>query len=109
MNVLSEEPQGGQKKLVEFARTLPMSTYVGISFKGLSRNMLTILIQIVAFIIGDLEYIETTAFRIPIRVYTTPGLASTGQFALDLAAKTLKFYEESFGFPFPLPKLDMVA
>ena len=65
--------------------------------------------QIVAFVIGDLEYIETTSFRIPIRVYTTSGLASSGQFALELAAKTLKFYEESFDSLFPLPKMDMVA
>lgn len=60
-------------------------------------------------VIGDLEYIESTSFRIPIRVYTTPSLSKGGQFALELAARTLKFYEEAFDSPFPLPKMDMVA
>ena len=65
--------------------------------------------KIVAMAIGDLEYIETTSFRIPVRIYTTPGLSANGHFALDLAARTLKFYEEAFDSPFPLPKMDMVA
>jgi aminopeptidase 2 len=65
--------------------------------------------QLAAFVMGDLEYVETTNFRIPVRVYTTPGLAASGRFALELAAKTLKFYEDSFDSPFPLPKMDMVA
>jgi aminopeptidase 2 len=60
-------------------------------------------------VIGDLEYIESTNFRIPIRVYTTPGRSTGGQFAVELAARTLKFYEEAFDCPFPLPKMDMVA
>lgn len=32
-----------------------------------------------------------------------------GQFSLDLAAKTLDFFGEQFGSPYPLPKMDMVA
>lgn len=73
-----------------------------------SNRVLTALHPDRCFVIGDLEYIETTSFRIPIHVYTTPGVASSGQFALELAAKTLKFYEESFDSLFPLPKMDMI-
>lgn len=62
-----------------------------------------------AFIVGDLRYIETKAFRVPVRVYATPGNEQHGHFSLELAAKTLKFYEETFDSPFPLPKMDMVA
>ncbi|EPS37099.1 hypothetical protein H072_9309 [Dactylellina haptotyla CBS 200.50] len=64
---------------------------------------------LVAFIVGDLRYIETNEFRIPVRVYATPGSEHLGKFSLDLAARTLKFYEETFESPYPLPKMDMVA
>ncbi|KAK6530013.1 Aminopeptidase 2 mitochondrial, variant 2 [Orbilia ellipsospora] len=79
------------KALHKFANSPLMSTYL------------------VAFIVGDLRYIETNDFRIPVRVYATPGSEHLGKFSLDLAAKTLKFYEETFDCPYPLPKMDMVA
>jgi len=82
---------GNGKKKVTFATSPPMSTYL------------------VAFIIGDLKYIETNDFRVPVRVYATAGSEHLGKFSLDLAAKTLKFYEETFDSKFPLPKMDMVA
>lgn len=66
-------------------------------------------VQLVAMVIGDLEYIESNSFRIPIRVYSTPGRSADGKFAVELAAKTLQFYEEAFDSPFPLPKIDFVA
>jgi aminopeptidase 2 len=60
-------------------------------------------------VIGDLEYIESTEFRIPVRVYTTPGRSAGGDIALKLANRTLQFYEDVFDAPFPLPKMDLVA
>lgn len=65
--------------------------------------------KLLAFIVGDLRYIESNAFRLPVRVYATPGNEKHGHFSLELAAKTLKFYEETFDSKFPLPKMDMVA
>ncbi|GLA25030.1 aminopeptidase 2 mitochondrial [Aspergillus niger] len=57
-----------------------------------------------------LNYIETKAFRVPIRVYATPDQdIEHGRFSLDLAARTLAFYEKAFDNEFPLPKMDMVA
>ncbi|QDS67523.1 hypothetical protein FKW77_002279 [Venturia effusa] len=83
---------GGKKKAVTFRETPLMSTYL------------------LAFIVGELKMIETDAFRIPVRVFATPDKdISTGKFSLDLAAKTLEFYEKTFASPFPLPKMDMVA
>ncbi|KAF3082306.1 Aminopeptidase 2 mitochondrial [Orbilia oligospora] len=65
---------------------------------------------LVAFIVGDLHYIETNEFRLPVRVYaTSEESAKLGKFSLDLAAKTLDFYEKTFDSPYPLPKMDMVA
>nr|AJD23199.1 aminopeptidase 2 [Onygena corvina] len=80
------------RKAVKFAKSPLMSTYL------------------VAFIVGHLNYIETNAFRVPIRVYATPDQnIEHGRFALDLAAKTLAFYEKAFDNEYPLPKMDMIA
>ena len=82
----------GAKKAVTFNRTPLMSTYL------------------LAFIVGELKHIETTAFRVPIRVYATPdNNIEHGRFSLDLAARTLDFYEKTFDSKFPLPKMDMIA
>ncbi|OJJ62910.1 hypothetical protein ASPSYDRAFT_86560 [Aspergillus sydowii CBS 593.65] len=92
MDVASEEDIDGGKKIVKFNESPVMSTYL------------------VAFIVGHLKYIETKDFRVPIRVYATPDQdIEHGRFSLNLAAKTLAFYEKAFDNEFPLPKMDMVA
>ncbi|KAJ5128911.1 hypothetical protein N7448_002620 [Penicillium atrosanguineum] len=93
MDVESEtDVQGGAKKAVKFGTSPDMSTYL------------------VAFIVGHLNYIETKNFRVPIRVYATPDQdIEHGRFSLELAARTLAFYEKAFDNEFPLPKMDMVA
>jgi len=97
MDVASEseiksEVTGTTKKVVKFNPTPLMSTYL------------------CAFIVGELDYIETNAFRVPIRVYAPASSdIEHGRFSLDLAARTLKYYEQQFGHDFPLPKMDMVA
>ncbi|EDO17701.1 hypothetical protein Kpol_1033p4 [Vanderwaltozyma polyspora DSM 70294] len=90
MDVKSEIEQDG-KKITKFNTTPNMSTYL------------------VAFIIAELKYVENKDFRIPVRVYATPGNEKDGQFAADLTAKTLAFFEKSFGIQYPLPKMDNVA
>lgn len=83
---------GSTKKAVKFNASPLMSTYL------------------VAFVIGELNYIETNDFRVPIRVYAPPGQnIEHGRFSLDLAARTLAFYEKLFGIDFPLPKMDQIA
>ncbi|CAB4254943.1 metallo-aminopeptidase [Maudiozyma barnettii] len=79
------------KKITHFNTSPKMSTYL------------------VAFIVAELKYVENNDFRIPIRVYATPGNEKDGQFAADLTAKTLAFFETSFGIKYPLPKMDNVA
>lgn len=92
MDVASETEVESGKKAVKFNKSPLMSTYL------------------VAFIVGELNYIETTEFRIPVRVYAPPGQdIEHGRFSLNLAAKTLAFYEKVFGLEFPLPKMDQVA
>lgn len=97
MDVASESDyeskmSGSTKKAVKFNRSPKMSTYL------------------VAFIVGELNYIETTKYRVPVRVFAPPGIdINHGNFSLDLAGRTLEFYEDTFGSQYPLPKLDMVA
>ncbi|OWB68833.1 hypothetical protein B5S30_g4223 [[Candida] boidinii] len=92
MDVKEEVELGDDRKKVSFNTTPKMSTYL------------------VAFIVGDLKYIEADYnYRIPVRVYTTPGLETQGRFSVELAAKTLEFFENKFDIDYPLPKMDMVA
>ena len=97
MDVASEKEvhsnvTGGTRKAVTFNKTPLMSTYL------------------LAFIIGELNCIETNNFRLPVRVYSPPSSnIEHGRFSLELAAKTLAFYEKTFDSKYPLPKMDMVA
>jgi aminopeptidase 2 len=88
MDVASETEISGTKKAVKFNKSPNMSTYL------------------VAFIVGELNYIETDKFRLPIRVYAPPNQdIEHGRFSLELAARTLEFYEKTFDSKFPLPKM----
>ncbi|TAQ86522.1 hypothetical protein B7494_g5130 [Chlorociboria aeruginascens] len=97
MDVASEsevhsEISKSTKKAVKFNKSPVMSTYL------------------LAFIVGELTYIETDKFRLPVRVYAPPNQdIEHGRFSLELAARTLEFYEKTFDSKFPLPKMDMVA
>ena len=83
---------GTKRKAVTFKKTPLMSTYL------------------LAFIIGELKCIETSNFRVPVRVFATPDKdIEHGKFSVELAARTLDFYEKTFDSKFPLPKMDMVA
>lgn len=46
---------------------------------------------------------------IQISVWTRPGLVHTAEYALKIAGKILKHYEQFFGIEYPLPKMDMIA
>lgn len=93
-SVLSDEPFGRdhQLKIVKFDQTPPMSTFL------------------VAFVVGQYDHIETmTESGIPVRVYALGRKKNRGTFALETAAKCLTFFENYFGIPYPLDKIDHVA
>lgn len=86
-----EEHEAGYE-VVKFAATPKMSTYL------------------LAFIIGDFEYLEGKTKRgVQVRIFTTPGKKHQATFALDCAIKTLDFFEKYFDINYPLPILDMIA
>lgn len=79
-------------KTVRFAPSPKMSTYL------------------LAFIVGELEFIEAKSKRgVVVRVFTTKGKKQQGRFALDVATRSLDFYEDYFGILYPLPILDLIA
>jgi len=79
-------------EIVKFCPTPKMSTYL------------------LAFIVGDFEYLEKKSNRgVIVRVYTVPGKKHQAKFALDCAVRTLDFYEKYFDIKYPLNTLDMIA
>ena len=50
-----------------------------------------------------------TSHGVLMRCYSTPGLVDRARFALDCGLKCLDLYDDYFGIPFPLPKMDMIA
>src|SRR5437762_2199817 len=80
-----EGPEG--KHVVHFATTPKMSCYL------------------VAFVIGNFEYIEGSADGIPIRVYTSPGKKDLATFALTTAEQSIRYFDKYFGIKYPYGKL----
>ena len=83
---------GGDRRRVRFAKTPVMSTYL------------------LAFVVGDLRSVERRAANgTLIRVWATPGNEKKGEFALDVSTRLLAYFNDYFGVPYPLEKLDHLA
>ncbi|KAJ1956831.1 hypothetical protein EC988_001145, partial [Linderina pennispora] len=87
----------GALKTVYFECTPRMSTYL------------------LAIVAGELDYVEGVAMAGPngapvtCRVYTPPADVDKVKFSLDTAVQVLETLVEMFDYPYPLPKLDLVA
>jgi puromycin-sensitive aminopeptidase len=89
--ILSETVADG-KKVLRFADTIPMSTYL------------------VAFVVGELEATEPVMVgATPLRVWCVPGKKRLAVFGQQIGAFSLKFYEDYYGRPYPGDKLDLLA
>lgn len=65
---------------------------------------------LVAFVVGEYDYIETRSKHgVLIRVYTPIGQSEKGRFALQVASGALDFFTDYFQIPYPLKKLDLIA
>lgn len=90
-NVLSETREGG-KKVLRFAETIAMSTYL------------------VAFVVGELEASEPVAVGATrLRVWSVPGKKHLAPFGREIGAFSLRFFEDYYGLPYPGDKLDLLA
>ncbi|HJT20624.1 MAG TPA: M1 family metallopeptidase [Nitrospira sp.] len=89
--VLSEMIESG-KKVVHFADTIKMSTYL------------------VAFIVGRIEGTPPILVgKTPLRLWSVPGKQGLTAFGRDIAAASLRFFEDYYGVPYPGDKLDLLA
>ncbi|MCX5722586.1 MAG: M1 family metallopeptidase [Nitrospirae bacterium] len=89
--ITSETVEGG-KKVVRFADSMKMSTYL------------------VAFIVGKIEPTEPTMVgQTPLRLWAVPGKKHLATFGQDIAAASLSFFETYYGIPYPGDKLDLLA
>jgi puromycin-sensitive aminopeptidase len=89
---VEEAVPGPGLKSIRFAETPIMSTYL------------------LAFIVGHLVSIEQRAEGgTMVGVWTTPGKEAQASFALDTSVKLLGYFNDYFGIPYPLAKLDHIA
>ena len=92
MPVKSEE-ENGDSRTTTFEKTPRMSSYL------------------LAFVIGELhKKTARTESGVEVNVWATPAQnENTLDFALDIATRSIDFYDEYFGVKYPLPKSDHVA
>jgi puromycin-sensitive aminopeptidase len=89
---IASETLAGGKKVVRFADTMKMSTYL------------------VAFIVGRIEPTEPVMIgQTPLRLWAVPEKGHLARFGQDIAAASLSFFESYYGIPYPGDKLDLLA
>jgi puromycin-sensitive aminopeptidase len=87
-----QERREGGKKVIRFADSIRMSTYL------------------VAFIVGELEATEPVMVgRAPLRVWCVPGKLRLTGFGREIGAASLRFFEDYYGLAYPAEKLDLLA
>jgi len=96
--VISNMPSASQSehdnKLTTVFETSPkMSTYL------------------LAFVVGDLQHKTTqTSSGVSVSIYATKAHKPEAlDFALDTTKRSIEFFDQYYGVPYPLPKCDMVA
>jgi len=90
MPIASEKKVAGGRE-VEFQPTPSMSSYLNV------------------FCAGEFDAIESEVDGVKLRITTTKGKAESARYALEATAQILHYYNEYFGIPYPLPKLDQLA
>ena len=87
------QEENGDSRTTTFEKTPRMSSYL------------------LAFVIGELhKKTARTKSGVEVNVWATPAQnENTLDFALDIAARSIDFYDEYFGVKYPLPKSDHVA
>jgi aminopeptidase N len=83
------QPDGGAR--VRFARSPKMSTYL------------------LFLAMGELERATVKVGETEVGVVTRRGALDQARFVLDASAETLREFNDYFGVPYPLPKLDNIA
>ncbi|KOB79055.1 Aminopeptidase N-8 [Operophtera brumata] len=69
---------------------------------------------LVAYVLSDFQSLETTYLskdnvNKTIKVWARPEFISKASYALNITPKLLDYYEDVFGVPYALDKLDLIA
>jgi aminopeptidase N len=91
MPIAHEEPVTPSLKIVSFARTPPIPTYA------------------FALVAGELDRLTIYSDGVALSTVTVKGKREQARFALTTAAELLRYFNDYFGFRYPLPKLDLIA
>jgi aminopeptidase N len=90
--IVSDTPGPGEgKHTLKFLTTPKMSTYL------------------VAFLVGDFQCTEGEADGVKIRGCATPDKVALTPYSVEVAKYVLHYYDNYFGIPYPLKKLDLIA
>jgi aminopeptidase N len=90
--ISSDTPGPGEgKHTLKFDSTPKMSTYL------------------VAFLVGDFKCTAGEQDGVAIRVCSTPDKVAFTPYGVDVAKYVLHYYNNYFGIPYPLKKLDLIA
>jgi aminopeptidase N len=90
--IISDTPgPGAGKHTLKFLTSPKMSTYL------------------VAFLVGDFQCTEGESDGVKIRGCATPDKVALTPYSVQVAKFVLHYYDEYFGIPYPLKKLDMIA
>lgn len=91
MPVTATEKLAGGLQRVSFAKSPKMSTYL------------------LFFGAGDFERVHRMVQGVDVGIVVKRGDTASAAYALDATAELLPYYNEYFGTPYPLPKLDLLA
>ena len=64
---------------------------------------------LVAITVGQFDVLSGLAARVPLRIITSPGKLAQARYAMQATEKILPYYNDYFGVPYALPKLDQLA
>lgn len=65
---------------------------------------------LLAWAVGEFDVVQgRTKGGVQLAVFTPPGRGAEGEFALDVGIRSLDFFDDFFGTPYPLPKMDMLC
>jgi aminopeptidase N/puromycin-sensitive aminopeptidase len=90
--IVSDTPGPGEgKHTIKFSTSPRMSTYL------------------VAFLVGDFTCTVGEQDGVAIRVCATPDKVALTSYGVEVAKQVLHYYNDYFGIPYPLKKLDLIA
>ncbi len=88
---LASREAAGAGQLHRFEPTPPMPSYL------------------VALAVGRFDTLQGRAADVPLRIFTAPGKREQARYAMTVTEQVVPYYNDYFGLPYALPKLDQLA